>query len=268
VLVPQGSVLGSRLYIVYTADLAHNANQHGINFHSFADDTQLYLHCRRDDITSAVNRLQHCITDIGCCMSANRLKLNTDETELLWIGSRYNLSVLQGCGSVLHLGSDVVEPTDHVRLLGVTLSADLTLDRHVSNNSARCFYWLRQLRRVRQSLDSKSAATLVHAFVSSSIDYCNAVLAESPKATTDKLQWVLNAAARVVTETRKYERGLTDILRNELHWLSVPQRVKFKLSTMMFRCLRHSIPRYLSDFCTPVANVAYVFTIYLFQSVF
>jgi len=47
-----------------------------------------------------------------------------------------------------------------------------------------------------------------------------------------------------------------EILRNELHWLSVPQRVKFKLGAMMFRCLRHSVPRYLSDFCTPVANVA------------
>ena len=43
---------------------------------------------------------------------------------------------------------------------------------------------------------------------------------------------------------------------NELHWLSVPHRVKIKLGTMKFRCLRHSVPRYLSDFCTPVANVA------------
>ena len=62
-------------------------------------------------------------------MLSNRLKLNTDETELLWIGSRYNLSVLQGRGPVLRLGSDVVEPTDHARLLGVTLSADLAHSR-------------------------------------------------------------------------------------------------------------------------------------------
>jgi len=68
-----------------------------------------------------------------------------------------------------------------------------------------------------------------------------------------KLKW---GSSVVYFETRKYDRGLTDILRNELHWLSVPQRVKFKLGTMMFRCLRHSVPRYLSDFCTPVANVA------------
>ena len=110
-------------------------------------------------ITSAVNRLQHCISDISCWMSANCLKLNTDKTELLWIGSKYNLSVLQGCDPVLRLGSDVVEPTDHAQLLEVTLSADLTLDRHVSSTSTRCFYWLSQLRRVRRSLDSKLAAT-------------------------------------------------------------------------------------------------------------
>ena len=161
----------------------------------------------------------------------------------------YNRSLVESQLSVywylshLQLGSDVVEPTDHARLLGVTLSADLTLDRHVSNTSACCFYWLRQLRRVRRSLDSKSAATLVHAFMSSCIDYCNVVLAESPKAITDKLQQVLNAAAHVVTETWKYNRGLTDILRNELYWLSVLQRVKFKLGTMMFRWWQSAIAK-------------------------
>ena len=81
-------------------------------------------------------------------------------------------------------------------------------------------------------------------------------VSESHHRQAATVQRVLNAAARVVTETRKYDRGLTDILRNELHWLSVLQRVKFKLGTMMFRCLRHSVPLYLSDFCTPVANVA------------
>jgi len=76
----------------------------------------------------------------------------------------------------------------------------------------RCFHWLCQLCQVRWSL--KSAAMLVHAFVSSCIDYYNALLAESPKAITNKLQQMLNAAARVVTKTRKYDRGLTDILSN------------------------------------------------------
>ena len=104
-------------------------------------------------------------------------KLNTDKTELLWTGSRYNISQFQGHGPALELGADTVQPCDHVRLLGVTLSADLSLDRHVSVVRAKSFYWLRQLRRVRRSLDVESAATLVHAFVTSKVDYCNLLLA-------------------------------------------------------------------------------------------
>ena len=78
--------------------------------------------------------------------------------------------------------------------------------------SAKCLYQLRQLRRVRRSLDTDSAKILVHAFVTSRIDYCNRLLANAPSIWTDKLQRVLNAAARVITNTRKFDRGLTSIL--------------------------------------------------------
>jgi len=125
---------------------------------------------------------------------------------------------------VFYLVSDFIAASDHVRLLGVTISSDLSLDRHVSTLSASSFYWLCQLRRSRCSLDVASTSTLVHAFVSSShIDYCNAVLAGS-KVTMDRLQRVLNAAALVVSGTQKYDRGLSRLLRTELHWLDVPER--------------------------------------------
>ena len=66
-------------------------------------------------------------------------------------------------------------------------------------------------------------------FVTSRVDYCNAILAEAFKSTTDKLQRFMNAAARVDSGTRKYDRGLTDLLHDELHWLDVPERVQYKL---------------------------------------
>ena len=94
-----------------------------------------------------------------------------------------------------------VPACDHVRLLRVIISADLSLDRHVSVVSSSSFYWLRQLRQVRRSLDDESAAILVHAFVTSRVDYCNLLLTGAPKSVTDKLQRVMNAAARVVHGT-------------------------------------------------------------------
>jgi len=118
------------------------------------------------------------------------------------------------------------------------------------------FFHLRQIRRVRQSLDAGSAATLIHAFVTSRVDYCNAVLAGSPRVTTDKLQRVMNSAARVVSNTRKFNGGLSRLLHDELHWLDITDRVQFKLAVLMYRCLHGMAPLDLMDSCTPMADVA------------
>ena len=94
----------------------------------------------------------------------------------------------------------------------MTISSDLSLDKHVSSVCAKCFFGLRQLRRVRRSLDVESVKTLVHAFVTSHLDYCNFVLAGAPRSATDKFQRVLNAAARLVSGTRKFDCGLSRLL--------------------------------------------------------
>ena len=74
---------------------------------------------------------------------------------------------------------------------------------------------------------------LVHAFIASRVDYCNTVLAGSPKTITDRIQRVLNVAARVVSGTRKFDRGLSKLLHSELHWLDIPQRVQYKLGVIV-----------------------------------
>jgi len=115
--------------------------------------------------------------------------------------------------------------------------------------------WFFDSFRVQRSLDTEAAATLVHAFMMSRVDYCNAVLAGAPKSVTNKLQRVLNAAQRVVSGTRKYDRGLTTLIHTELHWLDVPDRVTYKLGLLMHRCLQGTAPKYLIDRCTPVSDI-------------
>ena len=87
---------------------------------------------------------------------------------------------------------------------------------------------------------------------------CNHVTSKqvSKKVTTDKLQRVLNAAARVVSGTHKFDRGLSRLLHTELHWLNVPERVAFKLGLMVFNCLHNQAPQYLVDLCQSVSTVA------------
>jgi len=84
-------------------------------------------------MTFAATRLEHCLTDVSHWMSTNRLKLNSEKTELIWVGSRYGDTPLRSCGPSLQLGTDTVAASNHVRILGVTISSDLSLDKHVSN---------------------------------------------------------------------------------------------------------------------------------------
>jgi len=119
--------------------------------------------------------------------------------------------------------TSLVNASQHVRLLGVQFSSDLSLDKHVSSVSAIFFYHLHQLRCIQRSLDADSASTLVHTFVTSRVDYCNAILAGAPKTTTGRLQRVLNAAACVVSDTKKFDQGLSRLMHQELHWLDIPE---------------------------------------------
>ena len=86
------------------------------------------------------------------------------------------------------------------------------------------------------------------------MDYCNTILAGALRTVTDKLQRVLNAAARVITGTRKFDRGFGQILHDQLHWLDVPDRVLYKLAVTVYQCLNGRAPPYLSEHCIPVSN--------------
>ena len=112
----------------------------------------------------------------------------------------------------------------------------------VTSVSGQCFYQLSQLRSVRQSLDTESTTTLIRAIVSSCVDYCCSLLTGSPRSVTDKLQRVLNAAARVITNTKKYESGLSRILHHDLHWLDVTERIQFRVAATIYQCLHGMAP--------------------------
>jgi len=211
----------------------------------------MYLHCHSDDLQSAAAQLELCISKVGELIGASRLKLA--QRRLSWYGPDASLLRQDRCLPALELGHDSIAASDHVRLLGATISSDLSLDRHVTNAG---FYWLRQLPRVRRSLDMNSATTLVHAFVSSRVDYCNILLAGGPKVVTDRLQRVMSAAARVLSSTHKYDRGLSRLLHSELHWLDVPERVQYKLGVAMYSCLHGQSPQYLADLCVPRSDVS------------
>jgi len=116
---------------------------------------------------------------------------------------------------------------------------------HVSKTVSTCFAALRRIRSVRGSLSRKSLLDLVRALVVTRVDYCNSALSGVSDHLLNRLQSVLNAAARLVCSKRRHEH-ITPVLR-DLHWLRVPERVTFKICSLVHRSLDGTAPPYLSE---------------------
>ena len=239
--IPQGSILGPIIYTLYTTPLGNIIRNHNLNYHMYADDTQLYLSIEPTNVHTLIHSLENCIKDVKNWMSDNKLKLNDEKTEIILCNpKKYNVNV-----SEIKVGNDVVEFTDSARNLGVYFDKDLSLDAHFVHISKAVYLEIRRLKHMSKYVSAGSLKTLAASFILSRFDYCNSLFKNLKNSQLDKLQKLQNFAAKVILGKSLYDHVTPCLI--ELHWLPIKFRIDYKISLLVFKCLNGLAPPYLSE---------------------
>ena len=252
--VPQGSIVGPQGFIMYTHPVGDIIRNHDVNFHSYADDTQLF--CEFDpkipgDCERALRKLSCCISDINTWMSQNMLQMNQEKTEFIVFATPCvlkNLPPIQ-----LDVGNTSVLASACVKNLGVMFDSTMSMSNQIGAICKSVNYHIRNLWRIRKFITFDACNHAVRSLVLSRIDYANSLLYGANETDLKRLQRLQNKAARLVFACGR-DQSSSQLLTT-LHWLPVKERIRFKILLYVYKSLHGEAPSYLTD-CLNLYNVS------------
>ena len=266
--VPQGSVLGPVLFNIYSRSLSDVFLKAGFSSSGYADDNSglrvFTSEFQKEALTTSV---ANCISLVKEWMDSHYLKLNENKSEIIVFGDVDFQRSLDIHGTFTESG-ECIRFSNCIKYLGTFLDKSLYLDTHVNKVVSSSYYHLRSISSIRRYVSQAQAEQLVHAFISSKLDMCNALFLGLSKWHIAKLQRVQNAALRIVLGKKKRESVTSDY--KNLHWLTIEQRIVFKVLLLVFKCLNDMGPVPLTNLLVPKLSFSDYYTpaVHLEESTF
>ena len=242
-IVPQVSCLDANLFNLYCSTLNDVVP---LDLSGFADDHSVRIEFKANDRSAELptkNEVEECMVDVKSWIDQVRLKMNSAKTEFIYFGSRIQLSVC--VVTYLNVNGKLVEKATLIKYLRAWLDAPISFKEHTTKKCQTAIINYLHIRNICHLLTDSACETLLLSLCVSHLDYANALLYGLPATTIDKFQRIQNMCAHLVL--RRSKRSSITQCFKDLNWLPIHQRIKFKILTIMYKCLNKQAPEYLQN---------------------
>lgn len=246
--VPQGTVLGPNLFILYINDIVKYVNK--CNIQMFADDTLIYI--VGDDVNDIMSILNEELNVLNKWLTDNNLRLNINKTKYMIIKSKHNpLDVNNNV--VLSINGSDIEKVSEIKYLGVIIDQNLTFSRHAEFIRNKVAKKINFLGRIGKNLNQYAKRTVYNSIIHSHFHYCSTILFLFNESEFSVLQKKQNLALRIILHCNRYT-NIKQMLDN-VEVLSVKQTVILNTMTFIYKMLNGFLPEHLLEHCVFVRDI-------------
>ena len=234
--VPEGSIIGPLLFLVYINDLPNCLNEGFPRM--FADDTNI-------SFINLENLINFELQSLNRWLLANKLSLNIAKTEFMVIGSRQRLATFDDHELCVTVNGASVKQVKSSKTLGITLDENLTWRNHVDAITKKISSGIGALKRVRGLIDQETANKAYQGFIEPYFSYCATVWDGLGDTLSDRLQKLQNRAARVITRS-SYDIS-SNLPLDQLKSNNLSVNRQNQKAILMFKTLSGQTPQYLHE---------------------